>query len=172
MMGYVIRPMRDWADGLATEPRSILLRHDIDVSLGSIAPIDAIEADLHVQATYYVRTRAQYYDVSTQAGVAAMAALRAHGHEVGLHYEPDPEGQSEVAWDDASRAALAEDKDRLVAVAGEPMEGAAGHRPGGGGGADAGASALGGVRLRGDGANAGDGDATLEVSGGQPRAVA
>ena len=129
LMGYAIRPMRDWAAGLATEPRSILLRHDIDVSLESIAPIDAIENELGIHATYYVRTRARFYDVGGDTGATAMAALRAHGHEVGLHYEPDPDGQSEVAWDDASKVALAADKARLIGVAGEPMEGAAAHRP-------------------------------------------
>jgi hypothetical protein len=71
----------------------------------------------------------QAYIYGNPPPATAMAALRAHGHEVGLHYEPDPDGQSEVAWDDASKVALAADKARLIGVAGEPMEGAAAHRP-------------------------------------------
>jgi hypothetical protein len=57
----------------------LILRHDVDQYPASALRMAAIEAELGLSSTWYFRWRTANPDV--------IAAIRAAGHEVGLHYE-------------------------------------------------------------------------------------
>ena len=44
-----------------------------------------LEAERDVQATYFLMTRSDFYNLDSRSGVAALARLRELGHRVGLH---------------------------------------------------------------------------------------
>jgi hypothetical protein len=69
------------------EPRGgdVLLRHDVDMSLAAAVTMAELEAERDVQATYFLMTRSDFYNLDSRSGVAALARLRALGHRVGLH---------------------------------------------------------------------------------------
>jgi hypothetical protein len=63
----------------------VLLRHDVDMSLAAALTMAELEAEHDVQATYFLMTRSDFYNLDARAGVAALARLRELGHRVGLH---------------------------------------------------------------------------------------
>jgi len=89
------------------------VRHDVDVSLRRAAALGACEVSWGVRSTYHVMIDSPFYDVRSAESALLLAALRDHGHEVGLHYDVAARGMSE-----APRAAREED----IAVACEALE--------------------------------------------------
>lgn len=69
------------------EPQAgdVLLRHDVDMSLAAALTMAELEAGRGVQATYFLMTRSDFYNLDSRSGVAALARLRELGHRVGLH---------------------------------------------------------------------------------------
>jgi hypothetical protein len=69
------------------EPRAgdVLLRHDVDMSLEAALTMAELEAERDVQATYFLMTRSDFYNLDARSGVAALARLGELGHRVGLH---------------------------------------------------------------------------------------
>jgi hypothetical protein len=69
------------------EPQAgdVLLRHDVDMSLAAALTMAELEAERDVQATYFLMTRSDFYNLDSRSGVAALARLRELGHRVGLH---------------------------------------------------------------------------------------
>lgn len=68
--------------------RSAFIRHDVDVSLDRAQALAAHEQSWGVTATYHVMLSCPFYDVNDASSREALAAIRASGHEVGLHYHP------------------------------------------------------------------------------------
>jgi hypothetical protein len=67
------------------EAGTVLLRHDIDLSLDAALRVAEIEADAGAVATYLLMTRSEFYNLDSHAGTAAIERLHALGHRVGLH---------------------------------------------------------------------------------------
>jgi hypothetical protein len=67
------------------EAGDVLLRHDVDMSLAAALTMAELEAERDVQATYFLMTRSDFYNLDSRSGVAALAHLRELGHRVGLH---------------------------------------------------------------------------------------
>jgi hypothetical protein len=69
------------------EPREgdLLLRHDVDLSLEAAVELGRSEAELGVQATYFLMTESIFYNLDSPVGQAAVATLRGLGHRVALH---------------------------------------------------------------------------------------
>ena len=63
----------------------LLLRHDVDLSLPAAVRMAEVEGELDVQATYFVMTESEFYNVASPFGGAALARLRELGHRIGLH---------------------------------------------------------------------------------------
>jgi hypothetical protein len=68
--------------------RTAFLRHDVDVSLERARTLAELEQSWGVRATYHVMLSCPFYDVSEARSRAHLAAIRACGHEIGLHYHP------------------------------------------------------------------------------------
>jgi hypothetical protein len=69
------------------EPRegTVLLRHDVDLSLDGALRLAELEADAEAPATYFLMTRSVFYNLASEEGERAVARLRELGHRVGLH---------------------------------------------------------------------------------------
>ena len=85
------------------DPGDLLLRHDVDLSLDAALAMAELEAELGVQATYFLMTRSELYNLAAPSGDAAIARLRRLGHRVALHaVYPDSESDSRfepvLAW--------------------------------------------------------------------------
>lgn len=84
--GYVFKPLTEAA--LASAEKLIcLLHHDIDTSLAFAYQMAQIEANLGVQATYYVMLRSPVYNVFARFNHQFVEKILALGHHIGLHYD-------------------------------------------------------------------------------------
>jgi len=87
------------------EPASgtLLLRHDVDLSLDAALRMAELEAEAGAGATYFLMTRSVFYNLASSEGEAALERLRELGHRVGLHAvwpraELDERFDPVVAW--------------------------------------------------------------------------
>ena len=67
------------------EPETVILRHDVDLSLDAALRLAEVEADAGAAATYFLMTRSEFYNLDSQSGEDAVDRLRRLGHRVGLH---------------------------------------------------------------------------------------
>lgn len=69
------------------EPRegTVLLRHDVDLSLDAALRLAELEAEEGAAATYFLMTESVFYNLASEEGRHALARLRELGHRVGLH---------------------------------------------------------------------------------------
>ena len=79
-------------------PGHLVLRHDVDLSLDAALAMAELEAELQVQATYFLMTRSELYNLASPSGEAAVARLRRLGHRVGLH-AVFPDSESDHRFD-------------------------------------------------------------------------
>ena len=64
---------------------SVLLRHDVDLSLDAAVRMAELEHDAGATATYFLMTESIFYNLDSGEGVAAIERLRGLGHRVALH---------------------------------------------------------------------------------------
>jgi hypothetical protein len=69
----------------APENGTVILRHDVDLSLDAALTMAELEAEAGAAATYFLMTRSEFYNLESASGGAAIARLRGLGHQVGLH---------------------------------------------------------------------------------------
>ena len=67
------------------EPGTVILRHDVDLSLDAALRLAEVETDAGAAATYFLMTRSEFYNLDSQSGEDAVDRLRRLGHRVGLH---------------------------------------------------------------------------------------
>jgi hypothetical protein len=78
--GYRLVSLDDWVrDEHRGDPRTLILRHDVDQHPRSAFAMAAVEEDLGVRSTWYCRWRTAHEGV--------VSYLRDQGFAVGLHYE-------------------------------------------------------------------------------------
>jgi hypothetical protein len=82
---------------------TVLLRHDVDLSLDAALRMAELEHEAGASATYFLMTESVFYNLDSSEGVAAIARLRALGHRVALHAvypnaPPDDRFDPVVAW--------------------------------------------------------------------------
>jgi hypothetical protein len=124
--GYRFYSFRDWSEELDKPARSIILRHDIDVSPELAVRQAREEIKLGVKATYFVRVHGRLYQPETASSRQSLRELSRLGVEIGLHYEPE---FYHAAHGDTA-AMLAADARLLGDIAGGPVEGCSAHRVG------------------------------------------
>ena len=89
-------------EGTPTEG-SVILRHDVDLSLEAALRMAELEHDSGASATYFLMTESVFYNLDSSEGVRAVSRLRELGHRVALHavYPNAPEDarfDPVVAW--------------------------------------------------------------------------
>jgi hypothetical protein len=72
----------------ASGERSILWRHDVDISPQRARSLARIEAEEGVRSTYFVLLHAPMYNALEPAIVAIFEEIAALGHDIGLHFDP------------------------------------------------------------------------------------
>ena len=71
-------------DGTPAEG-SVILRHDVDLSLDAAVRMAELENDAGAAATYFLMTESVFYNLDSSEGVAAIERLRELGHRVAQH---------------------------------------------------------------------------------------
>jgi len=64
---------------------SVILRHDVDLSLAAAVRMAELENDAGAAATYFLMTESVFYNLDSSEGVAAIERLRELGHRVAQH---------------------------------------------------------------------------------------
>lgn len=64
---------------------TVVLRHDVDLSLDAAVRMAELEHDAGASATYFLMTESVFYNLDSAEGVATIARLRELGHRVALH---------------------------------------------------------------------------------------
>ncbi len=64
---------------------SVILRHDVDLSLDAAVRMAEVEHDAGASATYCLMTESVFYNLHSTEGAAATSRLRELGHRVALH---------------------------------------------------------------------------------------
>lgn len=64
---------------------TVILRHDVDLSLDAAVRMAETEHEAGASATYFLMTESVFYNLDSREGAAAIDRLRALGHRVALH---------------------------------------------------------------------------------------
>jgi hypothetical protein len=67
------------------EAGTVIVRHDIDLSLDAALGMAELEAEAGAVTTYLLMTRSEFYNLDSRSGEDAIDRLRGLGHRVGLH---------------------------------------------------------------------------------------
>jgi hypothetical protein len=62
-------------------------RHDVDCSPQAAVALATIELGVQVRSTYYFNLRSDFYNLFEPAVIAAVHAIAAMGHEIGIHLD-------------------------------------------------------------------------------------
>jgi hypothetical protein len=103
------------------EAGTVILRHDVDLSLDAALTMAELEAGAGVTATYFLMTRSEFYNLDSASGHAALEHLRALGHRVGLHavwpyVDRDERFDPVLAWHNPDPEYMRETVDGFVNV--------------------------------------------------------
>ena len=118
---YQIVPFREC--NAVIDELTLLLRHDLDHSLGPAIIMAELEADLKISSTYFVQIACEFYNLLAPHGRSTIRRLADLGHEIGLHYE------AERYLGDDGRVKLRADIRMLQDLSGQPVVSAAQHLP-------------------------------------------
>jgi hypothetical protein len=107
------------------DPGTILLRHDVDLSLDAALRMAELEEEAGAAATYFLMARSEFYNLGSASGEAAIGRLTALGHRVGLHavwphVDRDERFDPVLAWHNPAPAYMREPVDGLVNVMAPP----------------------------------------------------
>lgn len=69
----------------------VIWRHDVDFSLLSALELAKIDAEYGSQSTFFLRFRAETYNVFESKNLELVEEIRDLGHDIGLHFEPSDE---------------------------------------------------------------------------------
>ncbi len=107
------------------EKKHLIIRHDVDFSLGAAAAMAEQERELGVSAIYFILLRTEFYNPLSQDGLLALQRIAECGHEIGLHFDAAlyPAQRAEV------EAAIAHECALLEAVIGGAVSTISFHRP-------------------------------------------
>ena len=121
--GYEIRPMRDAfkADAAPT----LLLRHDVDLSLHLALAMAQLENERGVTATYFILPHNDFYTPFAPEGRRVLSQMIELGHEVGLHCDAAVYPEEAAAC----RRAIQRDIETLQDVTGRKVVSASQHNP-------------------------------------------
>jgi hypothetical protein len=103
------------------EPGTVLLRHDVDLSLDAALKMGELEAEAGAAATYFLMTRSEFYNLDSPSGQGAIDRLRGLGHRVGLHavwpqLDRDERFDPVLAWHNPDAEYMREPVEGLVNV--------------------------------------------------------
>lgn len=121
--GYTMGPIRERR--ALQGSRSMLLRHDVDLSLECAVALAENEHALEVSSTYFILLHNDFYNPLSPSGRKHVRRLVELGHEVGLHWD-----SSQHAPDPALlKGTFTREVDLLSEIASQPVVSASQHIP-------------------------------------------
>jgi len=114
--------------GERPEGRHVLWRHDVDFSMHRAARLAAIEAEEGAVATYFVNPHCSFYNLLEPEILKLCRAIRAMGHEIGLHFDVDAYGISQWQRPSLEGAVLREQR-LLEMILDAPVRSISWHNP-------------------------------------------
>jgi hypothetical protein len=105
--------------------KTLLLRHDVDISLADAVRLAEMEAELGVRSTFFVLATGRRYDLLSPHSVDNLHRLLELGAEIGLHYDT---GRSYLD-PQLIAGAIAGARKTLEKAAGVPVLGGTMHMP-------------------------------------------
>lgn len=103
--------------------KSVILRHDVDVSLNKAVKLSNLEEELGVTSTYFVLVRSNFYNLLSPDSIGALLRIMSNGSEIGLHYD-------ETLYNDTLHIQhIQKEADLLSALIGKPVTKVSMHRP-------------------------------------------
>lgn len=82
-LGYCFRTYRD----IDTNEKTIVLRHDIDMSLDKAVEMAELELALGVKSTYFVLLTSNFYNMLSNDSISKICRIKKLGHSIGLHFD-------------------------------------------------------------------------------------
>ena len=103
------------------EAGTVILRHDVDLSLDAALTMAELESEVGATATYFLMTRSEFYNLRSPSGEDAIEHLRRLGHRVGLHavwphVDQDERFDPVLAWHNPDPDYMREPVDGFVNV--------------------------------------------------------
>ena len=80
----------------SSQHKQIILRHDIDFSLGDALEMARVESEVYISATYFFLLGSQFYNLFSKAGKNTLLSIIELGHEIGLHFDASIYDESEM----------------------------------------------------------------------------
>jgi hypothetical protein len=107
------------------EAGTVILRHDVDLSLDAALAVAELEAEEGAAATYFLMTRSEFYNLSSPSGEDTIQPLRRLGHRVGQHavwphVDEDDRFDPVLAWHNPDPGYMREPVDGFVNVMESP----------------------------------------------------
>lgn len=122
--GYSLIPMRECCEAGLDTP-TMVLRHDVDLSLDFAYEMAAMEAGLGVKSTYFILPHNEYYDPFSTDGAERVREIAALGHEIGLHWDSSFHGDDV----ESIRQGFISDLSHLAEINGTEIVSASQHIP-------------------------------------------
>lgn len=113
-------------DAIPWDEQFVLWRHDVDISLNRSRRLAEIEAARGIVATYFIDIHSTFYNAFEAAQTAALRAILALGHRLGVHFDANYYGvrdQSDMEELVARESAL------LSSTFGAPVDAMSFHNP-------------------------------------------
>lgn len=67
--------------------KTIIMRHDVDMSLNKALEFAKLEYDNNIKSTYFVLISTNFYNVFSKESRDILNEIRALGHDIGLHFD-------------------------------------------------------------------------------------
>ncbi|MBD5550875.1 MAG: hypothetical protein HDQ96_06830 [Lachnospiraceae bacterium] len=78
--------------------RTVILRHDVDVSLEKAVDMAKFEGQWGAKATYFILISSDFYNVFSRHSLECIEKIMEYGHEIGLHFDEKKYFNAET-WD-------------------------------------------------------------------------
>lgn len=113
-------------DAIPWDEQFVLWRHDVDISLNRSGRLAEIEAARGIVATYFIDIHSTFYNVFEAAQSAALRAILALGHRLGVHFDANYYGvRDESDLDEL----VARESALLSSTFGAPVDAMSFHNP-------------------------------------------
>jgi hypothetical protein len=108
------------------EAGTLILRHDVDLSLTAALAVAEVEADEGVWSTWFLMTRSVFYNLDSAEGERTIERLRELGHRIAHHavyphIDLDDRFDPVVAWHNPDQGYMRAPIDGAVNVMGPPF---------------------------------------------------
>lgn len=121
--GYV---PADYGDPL--DPSEMIVRHDIDFAPRKALEMGRIEANLGIEATYFVLLTCPLYNVFYKPVRSVLRELQSMGHTVGVHFSTHQYWNGEAPASEVTER-VREERTALASAVGDVSEAVSFHRP-------------------------------------------